>query len=387
MSAERIRIVYMIDALGFGGAEHQLVCFLRHLNPDRYAPTVCVLSVRQGNMNADEIRQSGIDVELIPVRRLLDPQGFKRLKQHLRARQPAIVHTHLDFSTILGGTACRRLGIPHVATLHTMEQPPRHSRAMWRQRFFYRSLNRSCDQVISVSQSVREHHLTRSGLDPGKVVTIHNGIDTQPFTCRNQAEREAVRRSLNIPSDAPVITAVAVLRPAKGVQHLIDALPTMMQAVPEIRLLVVGSGPNEPALRTQAGALGVAERITFTGHRDDVPRLLTASDLFVLPTLRDSLPTVIIEAMAAGTPVVASDVGGVSEMIEDGVTGLLVPPSDPSKLADACLRLLNQPKLSSSIAQAARHAANQRFGIDVHVKRVTEVYEKLLAQHTGLVNS
>ncbi len=386
MSAGRIRILYMIDALGFGGAERQLVRFLQHLNRDRYDPSVCALSVRQGNVNADDIRQSGLDVNLVRVHRLLDPLGFLRLKRHLRARRPALVHTHLDFSATLGGTACRKLGIPHITTLHTLGDPPRGTRALWRQRLLYRVLSRSCDQIIAVSQSVREHHLKRSNLDPGKIVTVHNGIDLQQFARQSQTDREAARRSFNIPFDAPLITTVAVLRPAKGIQHLIEAMPTMAKALPAIRVLVVGSGPNELMLKAQATALGVADRITFAGHRDDVPHLLTASDLFVLPTLRDSLPTVIIEAMAAGTPVVASDVDGVAEMIEDGVTGLLVPPSNPSKLADACLRLLNQPNLSSSIAHAARRAADQRFDIDVHIRRVTEIYEELLAPHTELAS-
>ena len=380
MSSDRTRVMYMIDGLGHGGAERQLYVFLKHLNRERYEPRVCVLSVKQGNVVADQIRALGIEVDLFEAGRLLDPRGNRRLQQYLLSHRPAILHSHLDYAAMLGGGACRAIGVPHVTTLHTMEAPAWHTRAYWRQRMLYRALRQSCDRVITVSGSVRSHHLRRSGLSANKVVTIHNGIELDRFTAPTQEQREALWASFGVPQDAPLIVAVAVLRAAKGVQHLIDAAPAILRSQSEARVLIVGTGSYESSLRERVTALGIGDRVIFAGHREDVPVVLSAGDVFVLPTLRDALPTVVIEAMAAGTPVVASGIDGLLEMVEDGVTGLLVPPADARQLADACLRLLNQPLLSASIIQAARAAAQERFGIDVHVNRVVGVYEEVISE-------
>ncbi len=383
MSADRTRVMYMIDALGHGGAERNLFGFLKHLDTQRYEPRVCALSVKQGNVVAEDIRALGVEVDLLEVGRLLDPRGGKRLRGYLNEHRPAVLHSHLDYAAMLGGRSCRALGIPHVTTLHTMDGFACHTRAYWRQRLLYRSLQQSCSRVIAVSESVRTHHLQRSGLDAGKVITIHNGIELQRFGPVTRERRDAVRASFGVPPDAPLIVTVAVLRPAKGIQHLIDAVPAICNTQHETRVLIIGTGSHESSLKDQAAALGVAERVIFAGHREDVPALLGAGDIFVLPTLRDALPTVVIEAMAAGTPVVASGVDGLMEMIDHGATGLLVPPADASELASACLKLLNQSALSASITRAAGIAVEQRFGIGVHVKRVTELYEEVITKAAG----
>jgi glycosyltransferase involved in cell wall biosynthesis len=233
---------------------------------------------------------------------------------------------------------------------------------------------------VAVSEGTRQHHIRLGKLAPEKVVTLYNGIDLSCFSLNGQFDRRASRQALGIPLDAPVLITVAVLRPPKGIQYLIEALPTILQAVPEARYLVVGSGQHEAALKELAQTYGVAERVIFTGARDDVPALLSMSDLFVLPTLTEALPTVLAEAMAAQKPIVASSVGGVPEMIEHGCNGLLVPPADPAKLAAACLQLLQDQAQARAMAYAGRQIVEQRFNIRKQVEHLGDLYQELLAK-------
>jgi glycosyltransferase involved in cell wall biosynthesis len=221
------------------------------------------------------------------------------------------------------------------------------------------------------------------GLAPDKVVTLYNGIDLSRFTARDRAENLATRQSLCIPPDAPLLTTVAVLRPAKGIQYMIEALPRILEVVPETRYLVVGGGQHENELKALARSRGVAERVIFAGVRSDVPSLLAMSDLFVLPTLGEALPTVLAEAMAAQKPIVVSEVGGVPEMIEHGRNGLLVPPADPDRLAEACLQLLQDPDRADAMARAGREIVERRFDIHQQGQRLSGLYRKILAERQG----
>jgi glycosyltransferase involved in cell wall biosynthesis len=215
---------------------------------------------------------------------------------------------------------------------------------------------------------------------------MYNGIDLSPFTPPGNGQHRAERQAFGIPPEAPLLITVAVLRPPKGIQYLIEAMPTILQALPEARYLVVGSGPHEGLLHEQVKNQGLTERVIFTGARHDVPKLLAMSDLFVLPTLTEALPTVLAEAMAAQKPIVVSNVGGVPEMIEHGHNGLLVPPADLARLAEACLYLLQHPDRAHALACAGRQVVEQRFNIREQVQQLSSLYQELLAQRGRLKN-
>lgn len=175
---------------------------------------------------------------------------------------------------------------------------------------------------------------------------------------------------------------VAVLREPKGIQFMIRALPGILEQCPDVHYLIVGDGVHRATLSDLAAGLSIKDHITFAGHRTDIPNLLASCDIFVLPTLKDALPTVLIEALAAEKPIIASDVGGVPEIIESGVNGLLVEPGDPSKLADACLQLLKDNALRSQIVQAGSATLRQRFSIDLQIEQLSRVYEELTSHAT-----
>jgi glycosyltransferase involved in cell wall biosynthesis len=187
--------------------------------------------------------------------------------------------------------------------------------------------------VIAVSEALRRQQIGR-GFPPARIVTVHNGIELSKFKLPRGFSRAKHRAEFDVPPDAPLVITVAVLREGKGHESLIAAAKRVLEQVPDARFLIVGGGTLEESLRRQAGESGAGERIIFTGTRGDVAELLAASDLFVLPSSDfDALPTAIIEAMASGLSVVATDAGGAAEIVRHGETGLLVESSDADQLA------------------------------------------------------
>ncbi len=382
-TTSRARIVLLIDSLGMGGAERLLTIYLQHFDTAHFEPRVCVLQIRQNNPLSAEIQRLGIPVDLVPVRHLRDPLGVPHLVRYLRHQNVDLLHTQLEFSDTLGSIAAKIVGIPTVSTLHTFDDPPKGSRTYLRLKLRWWVLNHFCDRVIAVSEGIRQHHIRVGGLAPEKVVTIHNGIDLSRFTSPTSTDCQAGRQALGIPPGAPLLTTIAVLRLAKGLQYMIEALPAILEAVPETRYLVVGSGDHENTLKELAESTGVAERVIFAGTRHDVPNLLALSDVFVLPTLGEALPTVLAEAMAAQKPIVASSVGGVPEMVEPGRNGLLVPPADPASLADACLQLLQNTDRARAMGRAGGEIVKQCFNVRQQGQHLAELYQELLTNQNG----
>lgn len=377
------RIIWLIDSLGLGGAERLLVTYLQHLTLTSFDLRVCALQIRNGNPIAAEIRRLGVPVDFIPLRHLRDVAGLPRLVRYLRQQQADLLHTQLEFADTMGSIAAKIRGVPAVATLHTLHNPPKGTRSYWRDRLKWWSLRHCCDRVIAVSEGARQHYIRLGRLTPEKVTTLYNGIDLSCFTPQGQAERAAKRQDFEIPADAPLIITVAVLRSLKGIQYLIEAMPAILQTVPTARYLVVGSGPHEAELKRLAQTYGVAERVIFSGARQDIPDLLAMSDLFVLPTLTEALPTVLAEAMAARKPIVASKVGGVPEMIEHGANGFLIPPADPARLAEACIQLLQNPSQAQAMADTGWQIVQRRFNIQQQAHVLGHLYQELLIKGEG----
>lgn len=375
---KRIRLVMLIDSLGLGGAERLLATYLEHFDATHFDLRVCALNERDGNPIADVLRRLGIPVDLVPIPNLRTLTGLPRLVRYLREQKADILHTQLQFSDALGSIAARILNIPTVSTLHIVDGAPRSQRSSLRRELTWWSLRHFSSHIIAVSEEARQQYLRKKRVPPAKITTLYNGIDLSNFVPLSEDERLQERVALGLPPDAKVITTVAVLRPAKGIQYQIEALPRILKAVPNAYYLVVGDGQHRGALESAARQHRVADRVIFTGARKDIPNLLALSDVFVLPTLDEALPTVVAEAMAAGKPIVASRVGGVPEMVEDGRNGFLVPSAKPDKLADACLRLIQQPNQARSMGQAGREIVKKKFNAAKQVQKLSNLYLSLL---------
>jgi glycosyltransferase involved in cell wall biosynthesis len=229
------------------------------------------------------------------------------------------------------------------------------------------------DQLIAVSKAIeRKIADERPGLAPVRL--IYNGVDLDRYD--HQEPCCTLRDEYGMEPGSQIVGVVARLEPEKGHQTLLDAWPYVLRQVPDAYLLIVGEGSRRDALEQQAAANRIAHRVVFTGRRDDVPAVTAALDVAVLPSHREAQGLSILEAMALSRPVVASDVGGIPEMIEDGVTGLLVPHDQPKALAAAIVRLLTDHALADTIARAAHDLVHDRFCIELMVKAVEEIYDE-----------
>lgn len=375
-----IKVLYLIDSLGPGGAERLMVDLLPRLRAHAIESEVVAIQERHGNPIADDLRGVGVPVSTIGIERLRERGALARVITEIERTRPDIIHTQLEFADILGTIAASRLGIPSITTIHTLDRPRRWSKEALRFRLMAWTLRRRSDRVVAVSRSARHHVLEKAGLRKRQTTTIHNGIDLHPFLDVDHGRRDVIRAKLGIPPTAQVVTTVAVLRRPKGIDHMIEALPALSRAHQRLQYLIVGDGPHRGPLEAHVARLGVEKLVHFVGRRADVADMLVSSDIFVLPSLTEALPTVLIEAMAVGLPVVATNVGGTPEIVDHGATGLLVPAGRPDRLADAVGRLLGSPRQRTAMGVTGRRVASERFGIDRHAARLADEYRVLISR-------
>jgi glycosyltransferase involved in cell wall biosynthesis len=375
---KQLRVLYLIDSLGIGGAERVLVDLSRRLLERGVDVHVVAMRERDGNPLAASFRGLGIDVPQLGIKRLRDPDAYRRVRCAIAQCAPDVVHTHLECSNVLGTLASHRLGVPSVATLHS-DMPPFRSRAGLRGRLAAYLLRRYAARVYLVSRSACHHHLRFSRLRPETAVVLNNGVDVEKYATCAPAVRRELRKEFGISNAAPLILTVAVQRPEKGIEYMIAALTYVRRRLPDAVYLLVGTGPARADLEGQTQRLGLGDAVRFAGARSDIERFLASADVFVLPSLKDSLPTAVAEAMASGLPIVASDVDGISEMIEHGKTGLLFRAGHVAGLAEAVTSLLEDRDKALSLGRAAREVACARFDVRSSAARLHAEYLGVIA--------
>jgi len=360
-------VVHIINHLGWGGAENLVRDMTRHLRQRGWRATICALS--------EPVHEAGGEAHCLRARAPWDIAGYWRLRALLCHLRPDVVHLHLLWAELWGAAAARAAGAPAVITGHcTLDARERSPLA----RLCSRVAVRRTAATIAISHAVARYRVTRCGDGRERIQVIPNGVElAAPPTA---ADRQAVRAQIGLAAHAPVIGAVARLHPVKGVGTLVAAAALVARHYPQAGFLVVGGGPLERELREMASALGLDGRLTFTGRVPSARarQLLAAMDIFVLPSLREGLGIAAIEAMAAALPVVASDCGGLAEVVDDGRTGLLFPPGDAVALADKLQALLREPRLGRSLGEAGRRAACKRFSLDRMVTRVEAIYRTVM---------
>ncbi len=378
---KKFNIVFLIDGLGWGGAERLMIPILANMDRRLFSVRVGVFQVRNGNPIADDLRALGIPVDLIPVPYMRDLTAVSRIAAYLKDVNADLIHAQLELGDILGGLAALRMRLPIVSTLHTMPSRDMSLKSRMHQEVEYFCLRHFFNMVISVSDEARQFHKDIGKLPDRKTCTIYNGIDLSHFPASPQSDREAVLREFNIPAAATVLITVAVLRELKGIQYMIRALPEILSVHPDLYYLIAGSGDFQSALMEEAARVGVSERVVFAGARKDVPALMSASDIFILPTLTEALPTVLAEAMAASLPILACRVGGVPEMVEDGINGKMVAPADPQQLANACTDMLRDPDALVKMGLAGRQIVEEKFNVRVQVDKLQALYQSLITSY------
>lgn len=368
----------LLSGLATGGAERVTVSFLERLAARRVPVTACTLTDRHDGPLAAELARSGVRRVDLGARRLADPRALWRLRALLLAEPIDLVHAHGQDASILAAAVRRLHPARLVVSRHVLEEPNGSARERLRARAALRAFRRA-DATVAVSHAAAERLSSLAHLPREHVHVIPNGIDVDAYASPARgAARAEVLAELRLPDDAFLVLLPAVLRDGKGHEVLLAALPAILERAPRVRVLFAGGGPREEELRERASPLGRTVRVL--GARTDMPRLLAACDLVALPSWGEALPTALMEAAAAGRPVVATRVGGVPEVVDHGRTGLLVPAGDAAALAAAVVSLLNEPCRAASMGRAAAERARADFGLDRQVQRTLELWQRLLGQ-------
>jgi len=323
----------------------------------------------------------GIRVFDREIRGKYDLAAARRYRDLVRRERFDVVHTHTRRADFTAAWGARRAGAAVVSTQHGQINLERRSLAEDRgpaARFYALCLRRLFDRHVAVSAEIARELTARCGVKGARVVHIPNGIDPRPFL-EAGGERTSFRSEIGAPRWALVAAVVASLD-AKGHAELLPAVAAVVREQVDLRLVVVGEGQwGEPLIREQARALGIADRVHLLGFRDDVPRILAGSDLFVLPTPSEGCSIAIMEAMAAALPVVATPVGGNPELVGDGLTGVLVPLSDTAAWVAALRLLAKDPATRRAMGRAGRARVTLEFTADKMVARYARLYRELLA--------
>jgi glycosyltransferase involved in cell wall biosynthesis len=377
--APPIRVLHVISTLRPGGTELAMIRLLGHL--DRASFRCRVAWLRDEPVLADAVEAAtGHPPIPIGLRGKVSPGAFLRLAALVRRERFDIVHTHMDLADYYGAAAARlRPGTVLVSSKQNADEF--RTRSTWKRPPFLlleHGAYRAADAVIAVSQGLVEFLERAEGLPRHKTVVIGNGVD--PDLGAGAPGRDEARRRLGLPAAGPILGTVGRLAAQKGQIDLLRALPSVRARFPEAILVVAGEGPERAALEREAERLGVAGAVRLLGHQANVPAVLAALDLFLLPSLWEGLPLALLEAMAMRLPVVATRAVGIDELVTDGVEGRLTPRRDPAALAAAAIDILADPGRAAAMGTAARRRAVGRHSQAAVAAEVAALYRRLLGE-------
>ena len=372
----RARILHVAKVTGISGAENHLLLLLPALDRQRYDVSFAVLT--DPRRPAPEFRrrleEAGVRTHAVPIRGDTDPLCLLRLARLMRRGRYRLVHTHLIHGDLYGAVAAKLSGVARlVSSKHghgSLERPSR----------LYRLNSLTWpwfDRVITISDALQPKTATVEGIPTRIMTTIHYGIDSRAYAAA-AAGGEDVRTPLGLSAEDVVAVSVGRLIPVKGYEYLIEAMSRALGAQPRLRLLIAGGGPLEESLRAQVRRLGLEGQVFLLGRREDVPRLLSQADIFVLPTLGEGFGLVILEAMAHALPVVSTTTMAIPEIVVPGETGLLVPPRDSAALAEAMERLAADPELRRRLGEAGHERLERQFTTQAMVAKTEALYDRLL---------
>jgi len=360
----------------WAGAEVQLKALLSKLalNP---ALSLSVVLFNGGRLQ-EEIEKLGIPVTVFPENRWGNARIFRELVYRFKQEDIQIVHTHKHKDTILAAPAAKFCGIPRVVrTVHGLPEPFQGIKAV-RMNFYEsmeRIVHRRCvDAVIAVSGQIEDKF--KADRDVRRVTCIRNGIDLEEKSI--QVDRRHILKVLGIDLTTHVIGTVGRLTPVKGLPYLLMAGKTLLERGMAVKVLIVGDGGIRTDLEKQARDMEISTNVVFLGHREDTDQLLQAMDIFVLPSMSEGVPMALLEAMAASRPIVASRVGGIPEVVKNGVEGLLVEPKDVKGLAESFLQIIQYPDMARKMGEAARKRVEREFSATGMAEQVGSLYHELM---------
>lgn len=356
--APPIQVAVFMTRFQPGGTERQMIELIRRLDPQRFR--VHVACFHRDGAWLPRVADRAAAVVEFPIRSFARPATAAQLiafARWCRRERIAVVQTCDLYANIFGLPGAALAAVPVRLGSRREINPDKSAAQIWLQRQAYR-----CATKVVANSQAAQRALEQEGLAPESIAVIPNGVDLPSF-----AERSASRA-------VRTVVTVANLRPEKSHETLLASAATLIREYPDLRFRIVGDGPRRAALERLARARGLEAHVEFLGHREDVPALLHQADAFVLPSRSEAFPNGVVEAMAAGLPVVASAVGGLLELVEDGRTGLLVAPGDPDQLTAALRRLVQQPALAAALGSAARETVRRRYAFERMVAAFEDLY-------------
>ena len=390
---KRIRVVHIITRFDKGGSAENT--FLTVLGLDRQRYDVSLITgvtkeLRMGKVegeatvrNLTRIKEAGIALHIIPelvrnIQPLRDLQALSKMNRLLREIKPHIVHTHTSKAGILGRFSACLNNVPVV--VHTP-----HGHVFWgyfsplTSRFFI-ALEKFAalytDRLVMLTEQEKEDHLHYCIGKEELFTVIHSGVNLEPFL-RSDKDRERMRKELGIPADAFIVGTVGRLTAVKGQRYLLEAVAKLSRDIPGLFCIFLGDGELLEELKDRAADLGIGEHVLFLGWRDDVAATMSILDVFVLPSLNEGMGRVIVEAMAAGKPIVASDVGGIRNLIGNKENGILVRPADPESLAKGIKDLYGDPEGRERMGEAGRQKA-AAFSDTAMTEKIDTLYSEVI---------
>jgi glycosyltransferase involved in cell wall biosynthesis len=383
----KLRVMMLIDSLATGGAEDFATQLAIHLDPERFETTFCVSRWSQERAEVPavaeavgQLEEGGVEVMTLerplgpgpdlPWRKRLSLTAWRPLLDRLR-KDVDVLHAHKFGSNLWGaglGTLARvPVVVAHEQTWSYEGQPAR--------KFLDRELiSRQADAFICVSEQDRQRMIEIERIDPAKIVLVRNAVPAPQET-----DGAPVRAELGIDDTVKVIGTLCRLSEQKALDVLLRAAKLLTEQVPGVRTLIAGDGPEQARLESLTRELGLTDSVTFLGRRTDVAEVFAAFDVAVLSSDYEGTPLALMECMGVGRPIVATRVGGVPEMIEDGIHGLLVPPQDPGALSAAIAALLRDSESAEMMGERARERREEEFDVGVAASRIGALYERLYA--------
>lgn len=374
-----LTVLHLRTSAGFWGPDRQILQLIRPLRERSISIEVLVLYRRPAegpplHPLVVRARELGAGAEQALDPGPWSPAPLNQVRQRIRAGGYQLVHTHEYRGNLIGGWSAWRLGIPSVASVRGYTDRTLALR-------IYKWLDlglalRLFTRIVTVSEAVRRQ-VRRAGYPSWRVLTLHDAVDIAAFSPDRAQLGIRMREEWGCTADHLLVCAVGRLSPEKGHGFLLEALRQVMAAVPQARLVLVGEGPLRQSLQAQAARSGLDDHVIFAGYRDDVESVITASDLLVMPSLREGFGDPVIEAMALCRPVIASRVGGMVEIVRGGETGLLVPPADPDALAGAIINLLGAPETRKLMGLQGRQVVLQEFSTERLADGLASLYYDL----------
>jgi glycosyltransferase involved in cell wall biosynthesis len=375
----KIRVLELRSVRGTGGGpEKTILLGAKHADADRFAVTVCYIRDSRDHIFGIDKRAGTLDIDYLEVieRHSFDPSVWGKLSDLVRQRHIDIVHGHDYKTNLLALLLARRLGVSPMATSHGWTGQTLRERLV-----YYPGDKRvvaRMPRAIAVSTDIK-NELVRCGARADRVTVLLNGIDADVFR-RHSLHQARVRYDLGLGDEHVVIGAVGRLERQKRFDLLLEAFGHVLKAQPTLRLVIVGDGSLRTALEGHATSLGVRHACVFTGHRDDIANVHHAFDVFVQSSEYEGTPNAVLEAMAMETPIVATDVGGTSELVLPDVHALVVPSRDASRLRDAMERVVVDRDTARSRARAARNRVETELSFQKRTRRLEQIYEELMSR-------